>query len=81
MDPLYEAEAIMRELADMVKNRLSNFSGPKGFTIIVFDFNNPGVSNYISNGDRKQMIAALRETADRIEENQVIGPIATRTIQ
>lgn len=41
-----------------------------GFAIIVFPFEKPGISNYISNAERPSMIKALRETADRIEKNQ-----------
>jgi len=57
----------MRKMAKKVKDMLpSNL----GFVIIVFPFNKPGVSNYISNAERKTMIQALRETADRLEKNQ-----------
>ncbi len=38
-----------------------------GFTVLVFPFNRPGLSNYISSAQRKDMITALRETADRLE--------------
>lgn len=57
----------MKKMAESVKKML-----PKdfGFTIIVFPFKNTGVSNYISNANRSDMIKALRETADRIEKNQ-----------
>lgn len=41
-----------------------------GFALIVFKFNEPGVSNYISNAERTTMIKALRETADRLENRQ-----------
>lgn len=41
-----------------------------GFTILVFPFNNPGVSNYISNANRSDMIKAMREAADRLEKKQ-----------
>lgn len=59
--------AQMRKLANKVKKEL-----PKdlGFCILTFETGKPGVSNYISNCDRKDMIACLRETADRIERNQ-----------
>lgn len=41
-----------------------------GFALIVFPFFDPGISNYISNGTREDMIKALRETADRLEKRQ-----------
>lgn len=45
-----------------------------GFALIVFDFDNPGIGNYISNAERSDMIKSLRETADRLERNQDIPP-------
>ena len=44
-----------------------------GFALIVFPFGG-GVADYISNSRREDMIKALRETADRIESNQIIPP-------
>jgi len=57
----------MQEMANRVKELL-----PKdlGFTILVFPFNEPGVSNYISNANRSDMIKALRETAERLEKKE-----------
>jgi GH25 family lysozyme M1 (1,4-beta-N-acetylmuramidase) len=57
----------MQQMAEKIIKML-----PKdfGFTITVFPFNNPGVSNYISNANRSDMIKALRETADRLEKRQ-----------
>ena len=45
-----------------------------GFALILFEFNNPGIGNYVSNAERPDMIKALRETADRLEKNQDIPP-------
>ena len=57
----------MQKMGEAVKKML-----PKefGFTILVFPFGNPGVSNYISNANRKDMIKSLREAADRLEKKQ-----------
>lgn len=41
-----------------------------GFTLLVFPFNTPGTSNYISNANRADMIKAMRESADRLEKKQ-----------
>ena len=46
-----------------------------GFALIVFEHYKPGISNYISNSHREDMITALRETADRLEKNQDIPAI------
>lgn len=57
----------MQQMAEKVKSML-----PKDFvfTILVFPLNEPGVSNYISNANRSDMIKALREVADRLEAKQ-----------
>lgn len=59
----------MRKLGRMLKHRIKGL----GFALIVFKFKEPGISNYISNGSREDMIKALRECADRIERNQDIN--------
>ncbi len=43
-----------------------------GFALLTFEFNNPGLANYISSAQREDMIKALRECADRIEGNRTI---------
>jgi hypothetical protein len=36
-----------------------------GFALIVFEFHKPGLSNYLSNARREDMIKALEETLSR----------------
>lgn len=58
----------MKKMGEMVKKML-----PKefGYAILVFPFHNPeGVSNYVSNAVREDMIKVLRETADRLEKKE-----------
>ena len=73
-------EDIMRLLGDAIHYTLKDNFGPKGFALIVFNFHEPGISNYISNARREDMIKSLRETADRLEKNQDI-PAAHPTVQ
>jgi len=51
----------MRDLAQMIQKRTQGL----GFALLVFPFNAPGISNYISNAERKDMIKALEETLRR----------------
>lgn len=44
-----------------------------GFAILVFPLGSGGESNYISNADRSDMIKALRETANRLENKEDYG--------
>ena len=38
-----------------------------GFFLIVFDFNRPGISHYVSNGERASCIEAMKELIERWE--------------
>lgn len=38
-----------------------------GFTLIVFPFRRPGISNYISNAKREDMIKALEEKLEQLK--------------
>lgn len=61
----------MREMASMVSNYIDDKY--VGFALIVFPVNDKtGMTNYISNCKREDMIKALRATADRIEKNMDI---------
>lgn len=55
--------AEMRELATKVKQQIPGL----GFALIVFEVNKPGMSNYISNCQREDMIKALEETVLRLK--------------
>lgn len=63
----------MRELAQKVSSILHEQKGRKkgeiGFAILTFDLNAKGMVNYISNGERKDMIVALKEFISR-QENE-----------
>jgi len=41
-----------------------------GFTLLTFEMNKPGIANYASNCNRKDMIQSLFETAYRLKEKQ-----------
>lgn len=68
---------VMNALADGLDDTLNNpnspvYSGTKlGFALLVFTADSDGAqSNYISNADRSQVINAMRETANRLEQRQ-----------
>ncbi len=74
MNRIEKTENIISAIAGAIDEFLKETDGPKGFAIILFDFYKPGVSNYLSNAKREDIIKALRETADRIEKNETIPP-------
>lgn len=60
-------EKVMNKIGNDIEKVL-----PKGFgfAVLVFPFSEPGIANYISNANRKDMITMLRETADRFEKQE-----------
>ena len=64
-------EAIAKGLDKIFNGDVPKGERTTGFCLLVFGFDAPGVANYISNGaPRADMIAALRETADRLERGE-----------
>ena len=47
----------MRELAHLIEEKIKGY----GFALFVFPFSESGISNYISNAQRDDMIKALEE--------------------
>ena len=56
----------MRDVASIIKKELPN----NVFTLLVFNFNKPGISHYISNADRQSMIKALEETLSALKNKK-----------
>jgi len=56
----------MNKIAKIINELFPN----EGFALIVFPFYNPGISNYISNANRKDIIKGLREAAKRFENKE-----------
>ena len=64
----------MEMLASAISHSLDQtYDRSMGFALLVFDFESDQ-ADYISNSKRENMVQALRETADRIERNEIIGP-------
>lgn len=62
---------VMRYFAELVGGLLK----PKGlgFALFIFEFNRPGLCNYVSNAERQSMLAAIRETYKRLSNGQDIA--------
>jgi hypothetical protein len=65
-------EEVMRELGININAAINHYFPRSGFVLIVFPFNRPGISNYISNAERSSMIKALKETTGRLEQREDI---------
>lgn len=73
-----------QRLASLIESVLpaegSPGSGRNGralFMLVVFD--DPGVAQYVSNCDRQNMVKAMRETADRLEQRETIDRVSPET--
>lgn len=56
----------MRELGKLVAEKTKG----QGFCLLVFPFHEGGISNYITNANREDMIKALFETAERLMDGK-----------
>lgn len=66
-------EPELRGLLDSIGKRIEQVATSRGverplFALVLF--NDPKLGQYVCNCERVTMIAALRETADRLERNQ-----------
>ena len=63
---LEEAENKMQSMARVVENMV-----PRGwgFAILCFSFGENGFMNWVSNAPREDMVKALREMADKLEND------------
>lgn len=68
-----QAEAAMQDVARLISGAL-----PEGvvFTLITYTVGEGGYSAYVSNGNRENMITALKETVERLESKSTSGPFA-----
>lgn len=67
-------EECMRSVAKGVNEALEMIYGQKmGFVIVTTPFNESNsVSDYIGNIERSDVVELMRETAERLEKNQII---------
>lgn len=67
-------DKVLQNLAKILDELFPELYGQKmGFALLVFPFDNPS-GDYVSNVERSDMVKAMREIANRIEDNEVIPP-------
>lgn len=62
----------MRKIGEKIKKEIPGL----GFCLLVFEFHKPGISNYLSNAQRADMILSLKETVKRL-----VPPVAKKNKQ
>lgn len=77
MQNFNDVDALMRFLAHRIEEVVNTeFGENMGFALFVFGFGEDRHdSHYISNSQRSDMIKMIRETADRLERGDEIGPV------
>ena len=78
-DPIKATHKVMNDLAKHIDKVLKSRIDEKGsnnwgFALIIFNFDHPGIGNYVSNASRKDMIKALQNAAERIKNSQDMPP-------
>lgn len=68
-NPSEMTEPELREVMNRCGRSLRSILGTKSKFVLLW-FDDPAVGQYLSTCDRKTMVEALRETAERIEKNQ-----------
>ena len=64
-------EKIMRGIAASLEEVIEDNIGKNmGFVLMVFKLGKPGITNYISNVQKTDIIAGLRESANKLESGQ-----------
>lgn len=68
----YNQHEFLNAMAKSLEQILPEYYGQRmGFALVVFPFE-ASHGDYVSNCERKEMIEVLRETAKRIESNEII---------
>lgn len=66
-DPPETAEQVGAEKMRALGRKIQEEIPGLGFAVFTFKFNEPGMSNYISNANREEMMTALEETLNRFK--------------
>lgn len=61
--------AEMRRIAEVINKRLKGL----GFALFIFEFNKPGLANYIYNAERETMLKAMKESYFRLSNGEDIN--------
>ena len=66
-EPLEKAEITARKIGKVISKSM-----PKGwgFVVALFSYGDNGLTTYLSNCEREGIIKAMREIADKIENNE-----------
>lgn len=68
-----EQDHVMKALGQVIQEATAEAYGQKmGFCLLVFPLGEPGIADYISNGDRADMVECMREAANRFESGETV---------
>lgn len=76
MNKVRATEQLMRDVMAALEEVFTEVHGERmGIMLLVFEFDNPGMTNYISNATRDTMLEAMKETIKRFENGEVIPAV------
>ncbi|MCK4525950.1 hypothetical protein KAW18_01160 [candidate division WOR-3 bacterium] len=65
-----KTEQLLDYLGKVIQDVLNKFFPGWGFTLVIFKFNEKGVSSYVTSAERETMIKSLKEMVEQLEKNQ-----------
>ena len=65
-----KTEQLLDYLGRVIQDTINKFFPGWGFVLVIFKFNEKGVSSYVTSAEHETMIKALREMVKALEEKQ-----------
>jgi len=65
-----KTEELLNYLGKIIQDAINQFFQGWGFTLVIFKFNEKGVSSYVTSAERETMIESLKEMVEKLEENK-----------
>jgi hypothetical protein len=73
MNKYQQTENMMQGMAQALDTFIEENTRKRyGFALLVFEFETPGLTSYVANANREDMIEALLETVERLKSNEDI---------
>ena len=71
-----KTEQLLSYLGKVIQDTINKFFTGWGFVLVIFKFNEKGISSYVTSAERETMIAALKEMVEALERDKdfPVGP-------
>ena len=65
-----KTEQLLDYLGRVIQDTINKFFPGWGFVLVIFKFNEKGITSYVSSAERKTMIGALKEMVVKLERGE-----------